>query len=137
MKILFVDLEREWRGGQSQALLTLAGLKSNRHEVLLIAPTGAPLAERAAAVGIVVQRVPQLGMRLGAAFAIRSALKQSTFDLMHVNEPHALTAAWFARAHKKLPIVLSRRIGFSLKKTWIARARYGALARFLANCNDV
>jgi L-malate glycosyltransferase len=137
MKILFVDLEREWRGGQSQALLTLMGLKANGHDVRLIAPNGSPLAERAAAAGIPVRRVPRLGMRLWGALAIRSALKQSSFDLIHVNEPHALTAAWFARAHRKYPIVLSRRIGFPLKKTWIARTRYGSLARFLANCNDV
>ncbi len=137
MNIVFVDLEREWRGGQSQAFLTLAGLKSNGHEVLLIAPSNAPLAQCAAAAGISVRSVPQLGMRIWAAFAIRSSLKQSSFDLIHVNEPHALTAAWFARAHREHPIVLSRRIGFPLKKTWIARARYGSLTRFLANCNDV
>jgi len=137
MRILFVDLEREWRGGQSQALLTLVGLKANDHEVLLIAPSRSPLAERAAAAGVSVKTLPQLGMRLWAAFAIRSTLKQSSFDLIHVNEPHALTAAWLARAHRGRPVVLSRRIGFPLKKTWIARARYGALTRFLANCNDV
>lgn len=137
MKVLFVDLEREWRGGQNQAFLTLVGLMANGHEVHLIAPSGAPLAERAAAAGISVRRVPQLGMRLWGALAIHAALKQSSVDLVHVNEPHALTAAWFARAHRKCPIVLSRRIGFPLKKTWIARARYGSLTRFLANCNDV
>lgn len=137
MRILFVDLEREWRGGQSQAFLTLLGLRMNGHDVLLIAPDRAPLAERAAAAGISVRRVSQLGMRLWAAFAIRTALKQASFDLVHVNEPHALTAAWFAQAHRTLPIVLSRRIGFPLKKTWIARARYGALTKFFANCGDV
>jgi len=137
MKILFVYLERDWRGGQSQALLTIVGLRKNGHEVILVAPDGAPLAERAAKAGISVRRVPQLGMRLWASFAIRSLLRQIEFDLVHVNEPHALTAAWLARAHHRLPLVLSRRIGFPLKKTWIARARYGALARFLANCNDV
>jgi glycosyltransferase involved in cell wall biosynthesis len=137
MKILFVDLEREWRGGQSQALLTIAGLRESGHEVILLVPDGAPLAERGAKAGISVRRVPQLGMRLWASIAIRSLLKQVRFDLVHVNEPHALTAAWLARAHHELPLVLSRRIGFPLKKTWIARARYGALTRFLANCDDV
>jgi len=137
MKILFVDLEREWRGGQSQALLTITGLRKNGHEVILVAPDGAPLAGRGAKAGISVRRVPQLGMRLWASLAIRSLLKQMRFDLVHVNEPHALTAAWLAHAHHKLPLVLSRRIGFPLKKTSIARARYGALTRFLANCDDV
>ena len=27
MRILYVDLEREWRGGQSQALFTVRGLR--------------------------------------------------------------------------------------------------------------
>jgi len=27
MNVLYVDLERNWRGGQSQALLTLRGLR--------------------------------------------------------------------------------------------------------------
>ena len=137
MKILFVDLEREWRGGQSQALLTIVGLRKNAIEVILVAPNGCPLAERAAEAGISVHRVPKSGMRLWASLAIRTLLKQMRFDLVHVNEPHALTAAWLARAHHKLPLVLSRRIGFPPKKTWIARARYGALTHFLANCDDV
>jgi hypothetical protein len=106
MKILFVDLEREWRGGQSQALLTLVGLRKNSHDVLLVAPAGAPLAERATKAEISLHSVPQLGMRLWASLAIRSLLKQSRFELIHVNEPHALTAAWLARAHRKLPMVL-------------------------------
>jgi L-malate glycosyltransferase len=138
MKILFVDLEREWRGGQSQAFLTLRGLRDEGHEVVLVAPKGAPLAERVAALGgIPVRRVLIHGMRLWAAFEIRALLRERKFNLIHVNEPHALTAAWFAKAHQRLPIVLSRRIGFPLKKTWIARARYGALTKFLANCKDV
>jgi len=33
MNVLYVDLEREWRGGQSQALLTLRGLRERGHEV--------------------------------------------------------------------------------------------------------
>lgn len=137
MKILFVDLEREWRGGQSQAFLTVCGLRTEGHAVVLVAPKGAPLAERVGNEGIPVRAVPQLGMRLWAALAIRGLLQSEKFDLIHVNEPHALTAAWLARAHRWLPVVLSRRIGFPLKKTWIARARYGSLTRFLANCTDV
>ncbi|HWZ99395.1 MAG TPA: glycosyltransferase family 4 protein [Candidatus Dormibacteraeota bacterium] len=137
MNILFVDLEREWRGGQSQAFLTLRGLKKEGHDVALVAPNGSPLAESVASFGIPVHRIPKIGMRLWAAFAIRSLLQHKRFDLIHLNEPHALTSAWFARAHRKLPMVLSRRIGFPLKKTWIAKERYGSLTRFLANCKDV
>jgi glycosyltransferase involved in cell wall biosynthesis len=59
------------------------------------------------------------------------------FDLLHLNEPHALTSAWLARAHGKLPLLLSRRIGFPLRKNWVSQARYRALNKFVANSRDV
>jgi glycosyltransferase involved in cell wall biosynthesis len=64
-------------------------------------------------------------------------LSGDRFDLVHLNEPHALSAAWLARAHKKLPLLLSRRIGFPLRKGWLSRARYAAVERFVANSKNV
>jgi len=52
MRVLFVDLEREWRGGQSQALLTIQGLRDNGHEVALLAARNSPLAQRSARRGL-------------------------------------------------------------------------------------
>jgi glycosyltransferase involved in cell wall biosynthesis len=137
MKLLYVDLEREWRGGQSQALLTLHGLRDRGHEVELLAPKNSPLAIRTAETGIAVHQVARFGLRAWAAVAIRGLLERRRFDVAHLNEPHALTAAWLAGAHKKLPLLLSRRIGFPLRKSWVSRARYRALNRFVANSRNV
>lgn len=137
MKILYVDLEREWRGGQSQALLTLLGLRERRHEVELVAASKSPLAIRSEKAGIPVHGVARLGLRARAAKAISSLIGTKQFDLMHLNEPHALTAAWLARAHKQLPLLLSRRIGFPLRKGWLTRARYRSVSQFIANSEDV
>jgi glycosyltransferase involved in cell wall biosynthesis len=137
MKALYVDLEREWRGGQSQAWLTLRGVRECGHEIELLAAQDSPLANRAAEIGIAVHVVPRLGLRAWAAGAMRALIAKNRFELVHLNEPHALTAAWFARAHKHLPILLSRRIGFPLKKNFVSRARYRAVERFVANSKDV
>jgi glycosyltransferase involved in cell wall biosynthesis len=137
MRILFADLEREWRGGQSQALLTLQGLRERDHEVELLAAQDSPLAKRSAHAGIVVHRVPRLGLRAWAAGALHRLVASGRFDLIHLNEPHALAAAWLARAHRRLPLLLSRRIGFALRKNWVSQALYRALDRFIANSRDV
>jgi glycosyltransferase involved in cell wall biosynthesis len=137
MRILYVDLEREWRGGQSQAFLTLRGLRERGHEVELLAAQDSPLAKRAAESGIIVRQVPRLGLRAWAAGALRGLITRGRFDLVHLNEPHALTAAWLARTHKRLPLLLSRRIGFPLQKNWVSQARYRVLERFIANSKDV
>lgn len=137
MNILFVDLEREWRGGQSQGLLTLRGLRDAGHVVQLLAAKDSPLVVRAVAADLAVRTAPKLGRRGWAAGAIAALAERKRFDLAHLNEPHALTAAWLARAHRQFPLLLSRRIGFPLRKGWLSRARYRAVERFLANSRDV
>jgi glycosyltransferase involved in cell wall biosynthesis len=137
MKVLYVDLEREWRGGQSQALLTLRGLRERGHEAELLAARDSPLANRAAEAGVTVHQVPQLGLRGWAARAIRGLIAARRFEFVHLNEPHALTAAWLAGAHTHLPLLLSRRIGFPLQKNAVSQARYRAVERFVANSKDV
>ena len=137
MRVLYVDLEREWRGGQSQALLTLLGLRERELQVELVAPCDSPLAGRCREAGITVHEVARFGLRARAAAVIRGLLAHQRFDLAHLNEPHALTAAWLAGAHKKLPLFLSRRIGFPLGKGWVSRKRYATVERFVANSKNV
>jgi len=137
MKILYVDLEREWRGGQSQALLTLRGLREQGHEVELLAARESPLAQRTATNGIPVHSLRRLGLRGWGAMAIRKLVATGRFQLLHLNESHALTSAWLAGAHKHAPLLLSRRIGFPLQKNRISQARFRAVTRFVANSKDV
>lgn len=137
MRVLYVDLEREWRGGQSQALLTLLGLRERELQVELVAACDSPLATRSREAGIIVHDVARFGLRAQAAVKIKRLLVRGSFDLMHLNEPHSLTAAWLADAHKKLPLLLSRRIGFPLRKSWVSRRRYAAVDRFVSNSKNV
>jgi len=137
MNILYGDLDRDWRGGQSQALLTLRGLRAAGHSVELIAARESPLAQRCIAEKLTVIEVSQSTRRLSATIAIRRRLSHVRFDLLHLNEPHALTAAWLAGAHKRLPLLFSRRILFLLQKNWISQARFRAVTRFLPNSKAV
>jgi len=137
MKILFADLDREWRGGQSQALLTLRGLREAGHEVTLLAPKGSPLAKRAMAALVPVTLVSRIALRWSAARAFKRLLARQHFDLIHLNEPHALTSAWLAGAYHHVPLLLSRRIGFPLQKNRVSRARYRRVTRFLPNSQAV
>jgi len=137
MKVLFVDLEREWRGGQSQALLTLKGLHERGHKIELLAARDSPLAMRTSEAGITVHQVWRFGLRAWTAGALRRLLAPGQFEILHLNEPHALTAAWLAGTEKRLPLLLSRRIGFPLRKNVVSQARFRAVERFVANSQNV
>jgi L-malate glycosyltransferase len=137
MRVLFVDLEREWRGGQSQAFLTLRGLREKGHQVELLTARDSPLAQRGSPLGIPTHEVARLGLRAWAAIALRRLIAEGAFELIHLNEPHGVTAAWMAGAGNRLPLLFFRRIGFPLQKNWISRRRFRAIYRFVPNCKEV
>jgi glycosyltransferase involved in cell wall biosynthesis len=129
---LIVDLETEWRGGQNQALLTVKGMVACAHDAQLVAIRDSPLARRAVQAGIQVHQVAVTAKRSRAAILLRKLLSQKQFDIVHANEPHALTAVWLAGAHKRVPVVASRRVAYPLQNNVIARSRYLASSRILA-----
>ena len=132
MNPLYVDLEPEWRGGQNQALLTLRGLRARGHAAELLAVRGGALASRAAAEGIPVHTAGPRASRFLAAFTLRQLLARERFEVLHANEPHALTAAWLAGAHRRLPVVVSRRVAYPLQGKPLALSRYRTARRVLA-----
>jgi len=134
---LIVDLETEWRGGQNQALLLLKGLYERGHAAELLAAEGSALGARAHAARICVHSVSRGMARLPAAKKIHELMRDGRIDVVHTNESHALTAAWLAGAHKRAPLLFSRRVGYPLGKSLLARARFQAVARIVANSNWV
>ncbi len=132
MKVLLVDLETEWRGGQNQALLLLKGLRARGHSAELVAPVGSALQQRARAAGIPVHAVERHFLRARAAAQLRRLTKKLDCSLVHVNEPHALTAAWLARTHRRVPLLVSRRVGYPISRNRFARMRYDAAACIIA-----
>jgi glycosyltransferase involved in cell wall biosynthesis len=137
VKPLLVDLETAWRGGQNQALLLLKGLLARGHQPELVAAHGSVLAERAAEAGVPVHFAPRGWLQLPAASVVRHVLASQSIELVHANEAHAVSAAWLARAHRRVPVVISRRVGYPIGRSRIARARYEVAARIVANSHWV
>jgi glycosyltransferase involved in cell wall biosynthesis len=135
VKVLLVDLETEWRGGQNQALLLLKGLRERGHEAELVAADGSALGERADSAGVRVHFVSRGVFRLPAAQKVRALLGSGGFDLVHANEAHAVTAAWLAlwRKSLRIPFVISRRVGYPIGKSPLSPARYRAATKIVAN----
>jgi len=127
---LVVDLGREYRGGQHQALLLLKGLLSRGHAPELMTIRDSHLAKCAGEAGISVHAVD--GRRLEATWRIRRLVRGRRVDLVHANEPHALTSAWAAGAHHVVPLVAARRIALPLASNLLSLARYRAAARIVA-----
>ena len=121
LSTLHVDLGREWRGGQNQALLLACELRRMGHAAELVAIAGGPLAERARKAGIPVYEVAG---RFQAALLLR---RLGRFDVVHCHEAHGLTAAWCAGVQRRTVLVVSRRVAYP-----ISRLRYRSAKRIIA-----
>ena len=55
MKILHIDTEKTWRGGEQQVLYLLKGLRRKGHDSTVICQPGSALSERARAEDICVE----------------------------------------------------------------------------------
>ena len=133
MKVLLIDLETAWRGGQNQALLILKGLLARGHEAELVAASESALGDRARESGVCVHSVSRGFFRVPAALKIRGLVRGGGFDLVHANEAHAVSAVWLAGAPKRIPFLISRRVGYPIGKSRASRARYEAATRIIAN----
>ncbi|HEV2489192.1 MAG TPA: glycosyltransferase family 4 protein [Candidatus Acidoferrales bacterium] len=132
MKTLHMDTRPDWRGGQFQVLLTLRGQRARGHDAQLMARRDSPLAQRAFREGFPVHYIPSRLLRVRSALRLREILAQQAFDIVHAHDPHALTSAWLAGAHRRAGLVASRRVALPLSRDRLSLTRYRAAHRIIA-----
>lgn len=132
MKVLHIDTRPDWRGGQHQIFLTMRGQRERGYDAQLLTRRGSPLEQRASAAKFSVHAFAPRPARLDALLCLREMLDQQRFDIVHVHDPHALSAAWLARAHRRSALVIARRVAYPIGRTWPALARYRAAHRIIA-----
>ncbi len=118
LRVLHLNTERTWRGGEQQLAWLLGGLARRGHRSLLVAQPASPLADRARAAGHEVRELRMRGeVDPLAVVRLAGLLRRERFDLVHVHTSHAHTlgalAAALGRARRP-PVVLTRRVDFSI-----------------------
>lgn len=119
MKVLHIDTGAQMRGGQYQVKLLLSLLRQAGVKVQLLAREGSPLAAWALGNGVPVE-----------AASLRNVFRYSRhFDLTHVHDARSHTLAAIAGGN---PIIVSRRVAFPVKGSFLSRWKYSRASRFLA-----
>ena len=133
MKVLHVDSARGWRGGQNQVWLSALGMTARGHDVAVACQAGGVLAERARAAGLAVREMRFRGdLWPAAALALASALRETRPDVVHLHDPHAVSAGLLARRLAgRSTLVATRRVDFALRG-FLSRRKYRACDRVIA-----
>jgi glycosyltransferase involved in cell wall biosynthesis len=128
LRLLYVDTETFWRGGQEQLLSLMVGMLERGNQVCLAAPLKAPLCEKAREAGVTVYDFSQRNeFSLFALRRLTGILRKHEFDLVHFNTPKAIIAGGTAaQIIGGITVIASRRVNFplrsrisSLKYNWL------------------
>ena len=111
---LHIDTARGWRGGQSQVLHTVLGLRAIGHRAALVAHPDGELLRRMSEGHDLIPLAPRGEVDLAAAWRLSRVIKQLAPDVIHAHDPHAVamasTALSIVSPSPKPPLVASRRI---------------------------
>ena len=115
MKILHINTERTWRGGEQQTLYLIRSLIERGVSCHLVCQAGSPMETKALEAGIEVFPIVMRGeVDLPASSRIRKLLTTNGYDIVHSHTSHAHTLAFFASFGRKTCRLVTRRVDFSI-----------------------
>lgn len=126
LKILHIDPERNWGGGEAQVLGLLTHLAAKGHHSHLLAHPSGLLFERCRGRNIKTQpiiRRNDLDVRCVAP--LRRLLREISYDVVHFHTKRAHTLAlWLPRGQRRPKYVVTRRMDYAEPRGWYTNLLY-------------
>ena len=115
MRILHINTERTWRGGEQQTLNLLVGLNERRIACHLVCQAGSPMEAKAVRAGVDVFPIAMRGeVDLVAGFRIRKLIHKLDCNILHSHTSHAHSLAFLASIGSGVTRLVTRRVDFSI-----------------------
>jgi L-malate glycosyltransferase len=128
MKILHLNTERTFRGGEQQVLYLAEGIQKRGHLAHLVCQPEGRLHERAAEAQVPVFPLPMRGeLDVRAAFRIGRLIRCEGYDIVHAHTAHALSLVGGALGlTSSRPLrITTRRVEFSIfRHNFLGMNRY-------------
>lgn len=131
MKVLSLNFEKSWRGGEAQTLLNAVGLTEKGFEVHLVCRKDSALEKKALEQNIPVHSKKSI---IGVlCFLIANAKK---YNVLHAQGSKILTYCILSKPFHKAKIIFTRRINFRPKGN-LTRIKYRLCDRIIAISSSV
>jgi glycosyltransferase involved in cell wall biosynthesis len=115
LRVLHLDTQRGWRGGERQVFWLARELARLGHHGAIAARPAEPLARRAAGEGIpVIPCEPLVPVDPLAALALRRRIVRDGYAIVHAHTAHAVTLGALATLGTNAALVVTRRVDFAI-----------------------
>lgn len=131
MKVLELNFERSWRGGERQTLYDILGFKASGIQVAVLCRKGCPLEAAALEAGV---EVYAFSNTLQVLWFLMT--KGRRFDIHHAQTSHILTYTVFTKWFHGAKVVFSRRVSFK-PKGLLTKLKYNLTDKIVAISGQV
>ncbi|MCU0469016.1 MAG: glycosyltransferase family 4 protein [Arcicella sp.] len=131
MKILEINTEPSWRGGERQTYLNMLGFRELGLDVELLAKHGGTLAQKSANADFQTHAIQSRWE--GLKFLIRNG---KNYDILHAQTSKAQLLAVLSKPFHQRPVVYSRRVNFKISG-FFTKLKYHFTDKVVAITNEV
>ncbi|MDF2867565.1 MAG: hypothetical protein K0S11_1035 [Gammaproteobacteria bacterium] len=127
--ILHLSAIKSWGGGEQQLIYLYQELVKQQVPQLIVCRKDSALANYCKAHHIEAITYANLSsIDLGFSRQLTKLCKTHAIDIIHAHDAHTQTNALLARLLFKLkpPLVISRKVAFPIKKSWLSRYKYNS-----------
>lgn len=128
LRVLHVDSELTWRGGEQQLVYLMQGLRQQRIPNFLSCPARSALYRQAQRFNLTVFPIPMRGeLDLFSAIRLAQLINNLKINILHCHSGHAHAIGFISTMFtKKCSLVVTRRVDFYTGKNVLSRIKYGA-----------
>ena len=126
IKVLHIDSEKNWRGGQQQAAYLLEAMVAEGFTTAMVCRPGSAFETYCREKNLPHFAVSMHGeLDIAAGYRIASLCRKHGFTILHLHSAHALaTGLWAKLFCKKLRLIGVRRVFVPVKKNMLSRFKY-------------
>jgi glycosyltransferase involved in cell wall biosynthesis len=133
VRVLHVDTEREWGGGQRQLWALATGMQRRGWATWVVARPGTRLAAELSTGGVTVFPVtPAFEWDPVAVRRLRGLLRTVGAEVVHAHAAHAVALAALARRGTGTRLLAARRVALPLHRNPLSRWKYASAAGIVA-----
>ena len=126
MKILELNFERSWRGGERQTLYNMIGFRNEGHEVALVCRKGCPLEKASSSEGF---KIYSFNNVFGVIYLL--VTRGYKFDILHAQGSGILTYCILTKPFHGQKVIFSRRVDF-VPKSILTKIKYRKVDKIIA-----
>ena len=135
LRVVHVDTERGWRGGERQAFWLAERLVRLGHVSIMAVRPDEPLAGKAKEASLpIIPLSPFSEMDILAGMTLRRSIINEDADIVHAHSGHAVALAALATMGTRARMVLTRRVSFPLKRNPASLWKYARADAMIAVC---